>query len=174
MEHRLHGQHILVLGLGASGLAMARWCVRQGAQVTVLDNRTAPPQAAALATSVPAARLAQGAFDASWMDGSDIRAVFASPGLAPHQTAPLINAARAKGLWIGGELSLFAQALKALDATQQYQPSVLAITGTNGKTTVTSLTGQLVQAAGKTVAVAGNIGPTLLDTQCGGIQKARH
>ena len=164
MEHSLHGQHILVLGLGASGLAMARWCVRQGAQVTVLDNRAAPPQAAALAASVPAARLVQGAFDATWIEGSGIRAVFASPGLAPHQTAPLIDAARAKGIWVGGELSLFAQALKALNDSQQYQPSVLAITGTNGKTTVTSLTGQLVQAAGKTVAVAGNIGPTLLDT----------
>jgi UDP-N-acetylmuramoylalanine--D-glutamate ligase len=143
---------------------MARWCVRQGAQVTVLDNRAAPPQAAALAASVPAARLMQGAFDATWIEGSDIRAVFASPGLAPHQVAPLLDAARAKGLWVGGELSLFAQALRDLDATQQYRPSVLAVTGTNGKTTVTSLTGQLVQAAGKTVAVAGNIGPTLLDT----------
>jgi len=164
MEHSLHGHAVLVLGLGASGLAMARWCVRQGAQVTVLDNRAAPPQAGALAAFVPAARLVQGAFDATWIDGSDIRAVFTSPGLAPHLIAPLIDAARAKGLWVGGELSLFAQALKALNDSQQYQPSVLAVTGTNGKTTVTSLTGQLVQAAGKTVAVAGNIGPTLLDT----------
>ena len=164
MEHSLHGHAVLVLGLGASGLAMARWCVRQGAQVTVLDNRAAPPQAGALAASVPGARLAQGAFEASWIAGSDIRAVFASPGLAPHLIAPLIDAARAKGLWVGGELSLFAQALKDLNDSQQYQPSVLAVTGTNGKTTVTALTGQLVQAAGKTVAVAGNIGPTLLDT----------
>ena len=164
MEHSLHGHHILVLGLGASGLAMARWCAAQGASVTVLDNRAAPPQAAALAASVPGARLAHGAFDATWIEGSDIRAVFASPGLAPHQVAPLRDAARAKGLWVGGELSLFTHALKTLAESQKYQPSVLAVTGTNGKTTVTSLTGQLVQAAGKTVAVAGNIGPTLLDT----------
>lgn len=164
MEHSLHGQQVLVLGLGASGLAMARWCVRQGAQVTVLDNRAAPPQAATLAASVPGARLAQGAFDTTWIDGNDTRAVFISPGLAPHQTAPLVEAACAKGLWVGGEISLFAHALKDLDATQQYRPGVLAVTGTNGKTTVTALTGQLVQAAGKTVAVAGNIGPTLLDT----------
>lgn len=164
MQPTLHGQPVLVLGLGASGLAMARWCARQGAHVCVLDDRSAPPQAAALASSVPEARLLDGAFDASWIEGSDTRAVFASPGLAPHQIAPLVDAARAKGLWVGGEVSLFAQALKDLDANQQYQPSVLAVTGTNGKTTVTSLTGQLVQAAGKTVAVAGNIGPTLLDT----------
>jgi UDP-N-acetylmuramoylalanine--D-glutamate ligase len=64
----------------------------------------------------------------------------------------------------GGELSLYAMALDALRATHGYMPAVLAITGTNGKTTVTSLTGQLVARAGKAVAVAGNIGPTLLDT----------
>jgi len=163
-EHSLRGQPVLVLGLGASGLAMARWCVRQGAQVTVLDNRVAPPQAASLADSVPTAKLVHGTFAASWINDGDIRAVFASPGLAPHQTAPLLDAARAKGLWVGGEISLFSHALKDLDTTQQYQPSVLAVTGTNGKTTVTSLAGHLVQSAGKTVAVAGNIGPTLLDT----------
>ena len=164
MEHRLNGQHIMVLGLGASGLAMARWCAGHGAQVTVLDNRAAPPQAAALAASVPTARLVHGAFDASWIDGSDVRGVFASPGLAPHQTAELLDAARALGLWVGGELSLFAHALNTLAQSQNYHPSVLAVTGTNGKTTVTALTGELVRAAGKTVAVAGNIGPTLLDT----------
>ena len=164
MEQQLHDQHVLVLGLGASGLAMARWCAAQGARVTVLDNRAAPPQAAALAASVPSATLAHGAFEASWIDGSDIRAVFISPGLSPHQTAAVVDAATAQGLWVGGELSLFAHALTMLAHTQQYRPSVLAITGTNGKTTVTALTGELLRAAGKTVAVAGKIGPTLLDT----------
>jgi UDP-N-acetylmuramoylalanine--D-glutamate ligase len=53
----LHGHKVLVLGLGASGLAMARWCNRQGAHVTVLDTRDAPPQAQALAQLVPAVRL---------------------------------------------------------------------------------------------------------------------
>jgi UDP-N-acetylmuramoylalanine--D-glutamate ligase len=143
---------------------MARWCAAQGARVTVLDNRVAPPQAAALAASVPSATLAHGAFDALWIHGSDIRAVFISPGLSPQQTAALVEAATAQGLWVGGELSLFAHGLAALAQSQQYQPSVLAITGTNGKTTVTALTGELLRAAGKTVAVAGNIGPTLLDT----------
>jgi UDP-N-acetylmuramoylalanine--D-glutamate ligase len=68
------------------------------------------------------------------------------------------------GLWQGGELSLFAAGLQELKERFGYAPLVLAITGTNGKTTVTSLTGQLVARAGKTVKVAGNIGPTLLDT----------
>ena len=68
------------------------------------------------------------------------------------------------GIQVGGELALFSQALAELKSSRDYAPKVLAITGTNGKTTVTSLTGQLVERAGKSVAVAGNIGPTLLDT----------
>ena len=61
-------------------------------------------------------------------------------------------------------MSLYSQALAGLKASHGSAPAVLAITGTNGKTTVTSLTGQLVERSGKAVAVAGNIGPTLLDT----------
>jgi len=76
----------------------------------------------------------------------------------------VVDAARESGIEVGGELSLFADALAQLKETQAYSPAVLAITGTNGKTTVTSLTGQLVDRSGHTVAVAGNIGPTLLDT----------
>ena len=160
----LRDQHVLVLGLGASGLAMARWCARAGARVSVLDTRAAPPQAAALQAHVPQARLLHGNFSADAVQGTDIRAVFMSPGLAPADTAPLVDAARSLGLWVGGELSLFAQALADLHTQSAYAPCVLAITGTNGKTTVTALTGQLIARAGKSVAVAGNIGPTLLDT----------
>jgi UDP-N-acetylmuramoylalanine--D-glutamate ligase len=155
---------VLVLGLGASGLAMARWCVRQGARVTVADTREAPPQLPALRQELPQVKFVHGDFHASLIEGSDIRAVFASPGLSPAQTAPVLVAARAISVWVSGELGLFSEALKHLQAAQAYAPKVLAITGTNGKTTVTSLTGQLVERAGKSVAVAGNIGPTLLDT----------
>jgi UDP-N-acetylmuramoylalanine--D-glutamate ligase len=84
--------------------------------------------------------------------------------LSPEVVAPVVDAAKAMGLWQGGELSLFAAALQDLNNEWGYAPQVLAITGTNGKTTVTSLTGQLVERTGKTVKVAGNIGPTLLDT----------
>jgi len=142
--------------------------------------------------------------------------VFRSPGLAPAQVDALLEAARARGLRVGGELDLFVQALevirveteaqeraeqaadaqvaKSTESTESnesladtdaplvpvddepaplvapepppagYRPAILAITGTNGKTTVTSLTGQLVARAGRSVAVAGNIGPSLLDT----------
>ncbi len=160
----LKDQHVLILGLGISGLAMARWCARCGAQVTVADTRLAPPQLATLQQEVPGAHFVSGPLDASLVEGTDIRAVFKSPGLAPIEVAPVIEAAQAIGLWSAGELGLFSQALLDLKAERDYQPKVLAVTGTNGKTTVTSLTGQLVHRAGKTVAVAGNIGPALLDT----------
>jgi UDP-N-acetylmuramoylalanine--D-glutamate ligase len=160
----LRDQQVLVLGLGASGLAMARWCVRLGAQVTVVDTRAEPPQLPLLRTVLPGVSFVHSAFNAALVEGTAVRAVFKSPGLSPAQTEGVVQAATAMGLWVGGELSLFAQALKDLAESQQYAPKVLAITGTNGKTTVTSLTGHLVQWAGKSVAVAGNIGPTLLDT----------
>ncbi len=160
----LQDQHVLILGLGASGLAMARWCARCGARVTVADTRSVPPQLATLQRDVPAAQFVGGPFDAALVQGTDVRAVFKSPGLSPVEIAPVVVAAGALSIWAAGELGLFSQALAQLKASQNYAPKVLAITGTNGKTTVTSLTGQLVARAGKTVAVAGNIGPTLLDT----------
>ena len=160
----LQDQHVLILGLGASGLAMARWCARLGAQVTVADTRTTPPQLDALHREVPTAQFVSGIFHAALVEGTDVRAVFKSPGLMPAEVATVMEAAHAQDLWAAGELGLFSQALINLKAERGYDPKVLAVTGTNGKTTVTSLTGQLVSRAGKTVAVAGNIGPTLLDT----------
>jgi UDP-N-acetylmuramoylalanine--D-glutamate ligase len=164
MPMNLKDQHILILGLGTSGLAMARWCTGRGAWVTVADTRSVPPQLAALQAELPNARFVSGAFDASLVEGSDVRAVFKSPGLAPSEVAAVTDAAAALGLWLTGELGLFSRALAELKAERGYAPQVLAVTGTNGKTTVTSLTGQLVSRSGKSVAVAGNIGPTLLDT----------
>ena len=328
---------VLVLGLGASGLAMARWCARHGARVTVADTREAPALLGRLQAEWPEVAFVGGPLSAALIEGTSVRAVYCSPGLTPATLAPVVDAARAVGLPVGGELDLFARALSDLrtvelppvaaepevepepDAQMQiemapqaieepvaaepvpeapapaeapeavvppptetteaeavepepaatpdamaesaprdpsthvavaqpeeaapadaaateapavpaatvapaaalrqptagqpyvpsaakeaaefvariaelavsnpasaaveeaapapeplpvavpaapkgYEPAVLAITGTNGKTTVTALTGQLVERAGKTVAVAGNIGPTLLDT----------
>ena len=160
----LQDQHALILGLGDSGLAMARWCARNGAHVTVMDSRAQPPHLATLLAEYPQVVFKTGLFEASVIEGSDIRAVFKSPGLSPQSVAPLWTAAQAMGLWLGTELSLFAQALRDLHTTVAYQPQVLAITGTNGKTTVTALTGLLLARAGVDAVVAGNIGPTLLDT----------
>ena len=159
----LQGQHVLVLGLGASGLAMVRWCVRQGARVTVADTREAPPQLPQLRAELPQVDFKPGAFSAALVEGQDIRAVFKSPGLSPTVVAPVWQAAQAVGLWTGGELDLYARALRELQAAQGYAPKVLAVTGTNGKTTTTALIGQLVELSGKSVVVAGNIGPNLLD-----------
>jgi UDP-N-acetylmuramoylalanine--D-glutamate ligase len=142
---------------------MARWCARGGARVTVADTRSVPPQLAALQRDVPAARFVSGAFEAGLLQDG-ITAVLKSPGLSPADIATLAEAASAMGIQVGGELTLFSQALAELKSSRDYAPKVLAITGTNGKTTVTSLTGQLVERSGKSVAVAGNIGPTLLDT----------
>jgi len=161
---------VLVLGLGDSGLAMARWCARNGAHVRVWDSREAPPQAAALALAVPDAVLMSGQLEAERLEGlgdlADVKLVLKSPGLAPsdERIAPLLRAARARGLAVQGELDLFARALADLKADRGYVPKVLAITGTNGKTTTTSLTAMLVARTGARVATAGNIGPTMLDT----------
>lgn len=159
---QLRDRSVLVLGCGASGLAMARWCAQAGAQVTVADTREAPPQLGELQAQVPQARFVAGPFAAQLLEGQQL--ALRSPGLTPEQVAPVEQAARERGVRFSGELGLFWDALVAMRQADGYHPAVLAVTGTNGKTTVTALTGQLVERSGKTVAVAGNIGPTLLDT----------
>jgi UDP-N-acetylmuramoylalanine--D-glutamate ligase len=158
----MNGQNVLVLGCGISGLAIAQWCAREGAQVTVADTRDEPPMLGALRERLPQARFVAGEFGEGLLEG--VQAVFRSPGLSPAQVAPVVDPARARGIAVGGELSLFADALARLNAEQGYAPVVLAVTGTNGKTTVTALTGMLVERSGRSVAVAGNIGPTMLDS----------
>lgn len=161
----LKDQHVLVLGLGISGLSMARWCVRHGARVTVADTRSAPPSLVALQAECPSVAFVSGAFDDSLLARADWGLIARSPGLPPAQLAPVKAWADNHGAAWVGELDLFAQALCDLSqrAVLPYRPQVLAITGTNGKTTVTSLTGLLVERSGRRVAVAGNIGPALLD-----------
>jgi UDP-N-acetylmuramoylalanine--D-glutamate ligase len=161
----LQDQHVLILGLGISGLSMARWCVRHGARVTVADTRENPPSLAALRTECPAADFVAGTLDDALLARAHWNLIARSPGLPPEQLAPARAWALAHGAAFVGELDLFAQALCDLSQREvrPYRPQVLAITGTNGKTTVTSLTGLLLQRAGLRVAVAGNIGPALLD-----------
>jgi len=102
---------VLVLGLGASGLAMARWCARHGAVVTVADTREAPAALATLQAELPEVTFIGGPFSAALVEGTPIRAVYRSPGLSPETIAPVVDAARAVGLTVGGELDLFARAL---------------------------------------------------------------
>ncbi|EEA00515.1 UDP-N-acetylmuramoylalanine/D-glutamate ligase [Burkholderia sp. H160] len=153
---------VLVLGLGESGLAMARWCARHGCRLRVADTREVPPNLSALEAHGVDADFVGGAFSPALLEGVELVAI--SPGLSPlaADLLPLITAAREQGIPVWGELELFSQALRTLGESG-YAPKVIAITGTNGKTTTTSLTGLLCERAGKKVAVAGNISPSLLD-----------
>jgi UDP-N-acetylmuramoylalanine--D-glutamate ligase len=156
------GKHALVLGLGESGLAMAQWLARCGASVRVADTREAPDRLGQLREAVPNAEFIGGVFVANLLDGIGIIAV--SPGLAPNRDlVEIVPAAEEKGVPLWSEIELFAQALAALKEERGYAPKVVAITGTNGKTTVTSLTGLLCKRAGLTVQIAGNISPAALD-----------
>ncbi|MES2756430.1 MAG: UDP-N-acetylmuramoyl-L-alanine--D-glutamate ligase [Pseudomonadota bacterium] len=156
------GKQALVLGLGESGLAMAQWLARCGARVRVADTRTEPQRLHALRTAVDGVDFVCGEFNDALLEGVDF--VTLSPGLAPQrELRSIVPSARARGIPVWGEIELFAQALAALKTQRGYAPKVIAITGTNGKTTVTSLTGLLCQRAGLTTRLAGNISPAALD-----------
>ena len=154
---------VLVLGLGESGLAMARWCAAQGARVRVADSREQPPALATLQRELPAVQAYCGSLGTELL--GDAQLVLRSPGIAPHAQAfaDLVHAATEHGVPIAGELHLFQWALDTLREQQGYAPKVVSITGTNGKTTVTRLTGLMLERAGWSVAVAGNISPSMLD-----------
>ena len=156
------GKLALVLGLGESGLAMAQWLSQCGARVRVADTRGEPQRLGALREAVPGAEFIGGEFNATLVEGVDFVAV--SPGLAPNkELASIMPAAQAANIPVWGEIELFAQALASLKQERGYAPKVIAITGTNGKTTVTSLTGLLCRRAGFETRVAGNISPAALD-----------
>jgi len=141
----LAGKRVLVLGLGDSGLSAARWVEREGGQARVADTRAAPPRKDSFRGD-----LRLGPFHPRLLERVDL--VCVSPGLSLEQE--IIRAALAANIPVLGDIELFAWHAR--------QP-VLAITGTNGKTTVTSLTGHLLRAGGIDCEVAGNISPPALD-----------
>lgn len=153
----------LVLGLGQSGLAMARWLAGESWQVRVADTRQDPPMRGALEQELPQAELRAGGLDQGLLEAVELIAI--SPGLAPHRppAAMLVNAARKARIPVVGEIELFARALLRLRKERDYRPGLIGVTGTNGKTTTTSLVGKMAQACGRDVAVAGNIAPCALD-----------
>jgi UDP-N-acetylmuramoylalanine--D-glutamate ligase len=166
----LAGKTALVLGLGETGLSMARFLDRRGACVRVADTREKPPELAALGEKLPQAELVLGAYREESFAGVDLIAI--SPGV-PLAT-PQVRAAAARGIPVLGDVELFAQALReghsgaqALHAPSDRMrfppPKVLAVTGTNGKTTVTALAGAMCKRCGLATEVAGNIGPAVLD-----------
>lgn len=182
MDIAWSNQHALVLGLGESGLAACRWLLRKGARVTAIDSREDPPALTAI-RNLGADRLtlhpaAPAPFAERWLDG--ITMVVPSPGLSPHAqhqsaTANLLKAASDRGITALGEIDLFEWAIHhaahassgantGLDLELPLElPKVLAITGTNGKTTTTQMTVALLRRAGFDAQEAGNISPSLLD-----------
>ena len=153
----LTGKHVLVLGLGESGLAMARWCALRGARVRVADSRSTPPGLDALREDAPLAELVSGDFGVEVLDGIELVAL--SPGLDPR--VGVVAEARRRGLPISGEMTLLADALHELGVREHTR--VLAITGTNGKTTTTALVAALARSVGIDAVAAGNISPAALD-----------
>ena len=158
----LSGRRVLVAGLGESGLSMARWAAYKGAHVTVADTRAEPPGLVALRAEVPEVSCVTGPLAASLLDETDL--VAWSPGLSTEtgDSATFHAEAVSRGLPVAGEIELFAQALAAL-REDGYAPRLVAITGTNGKTTTTALLAHLCRQAGQSVAAAGNISPAALD-----------
>ena len=163
----------LILGLGESGIAMAKWCLRNGAQVRVADTRdqsTFTERQNAWLEELRIAGLQDvcfGPLGDDLLKGIDVIGI--SPGLSPVQdpTYSFLVKAEQVEIDVWSEIEFFARAISALSRMAQAQDSsyaaaVLAITGTNGKTTTTALTGQLCERAGKRVAVAGNISPAAL------------
>lgn len=157
------GQNVLVLGLGASGLAMARALAAGGATLRVADTRVEPPMLPALRADLPQIPFTAGDFDLRLLAGATMLAL--SPGLSPTHSAatPLVAAARKARVGVVGEIELFARALAQLKASRGYAPRIIGVTGTNGKTTTARLAGLLAESAGRRTMVAGNIAPTALD-----------
>ncbi|MFN3985268.1 MAG: UDP-N-acetylmuramoyl-L-alanine--D-glutamate ligase [Rhodocyclaceae bacterium] len=151
----LQDKLVLVLGLGESGIAMAQWCARAGARLRLADTRDTPPGLAE-ARALAGDEVCLGEFDEALLAGVDMMAV--SPGI--DLRLPLLAVARARGLPVVGEMTLFAAALA--DAGARERCKVIAITGTNGKTTTTALAAALCCSAGLDAVAAGNISPTAL------------
>lgn len=149
----LKGARVMVVGLGDTGLSMVRWLQRRGADVRATDSRASPPHAVTLRRELPQLPLALGV--APDVDGADMIAV--SPGVDRRTGAIALAAGR--GVPVVGDVELFAQAL----AARSDAPPVIAITGSNGKSTVTALAGEICTAAGLRPVVAGNIGLPVLD-----------
>ena len=168
-KERPQTMRVLVLGLGESGAAMVRWCVAQGAQVSVADTRSVEQLSESAKKYHQAVKdlgvkeIHLGGLSAELLNNTDVIAI--SPGLSPLQepVQSFLAVAAEKEIPVRSEIEFFAQAIQALKDEQNYAVKVIAITGTNGKTTTTALTGLLCERAGKSVAVAGNISPAALD-----------
>lgn len=140
----------VIVGLGATGYSCARYLFNQGCTVAVTDTRATPPNLEALQQACPGIQLSLGKLDEALLDKA--ARIIISPGMPLSD--PVIARQVARGVPVIGDVELFAQAVKA---------PVIAITGTNAKSTVTTLVGEMASAAGYKVQTGGNLGVPVLD-----------
>jgi UDP-N-acetylmuramoylalanine--D-glutamate ligase len=140
----------VVVGLGRTGLSVVRYLRAQGAAVAVTDTRPAPPALPELRALAPEVKVSAGALDARLLEGAE--AIVVSPGIAAR--GAFFDAARARGVPVFGDIELFARAVRA---------PVVGITGTNGKSTVTTLVARMAERAGRRTRVGGNLGEPALE-----------
>ncbi len=155
-EMNLKGKHVLVLGMGETGLSITKWLTRQCARVRVADSRIQPPNVSVLKNLCPDLEIFKGPFEDKIFDNIELIAM--SPGVPLAE--PHVQQALNRGIPVVGDITLFTWALEKNSAAKA---EVVAITGTNGKTTVTAMVGAMLKKAGFDVEVAGNIGPAVLD-----------
>jgi len=146
-------QFRIAVGLGKSGMSVVRHLARRGLPFAVVDTRANPPELAALKAQYPDVEVRCGVLDPDFLCRAS--ELLVSPGLAV--TTPALQAAAAKGVKLSGDIELFAREAKA---------PIIAITGSNAKSTVTTLVGEMAAAAGRKVAVGGNLGTPALDLLC--------
>ncbi len=142
--------HSVVVGLGKTGVSCLRYLAKRGIPVSATDTRRTPPGLAELGDLANSVDLRLGGFDLSLLDGAS--QVLMSPGVSMEE--PIARAARARGIEVLGDIELFARHVRA---------PVIGITGTNGKSTVTSLVARMALAAGRSVLAGGNLGVAALD-----------
>jgi UDP-N-acetylmuramoylalanine--D-glutamate ligase len=147
-------RHVVVVGLGRTGLSCARFLAARGERVVVTDSRREPPELAALQALATRIEAHVGGFDERVLEGA--RQVVVSPGVSLEE--PFLKSARRRGLEIVGDVELFARAV---------QGPVVGVTGTNGKSTVTTLIAAMAQADGRRVRAGGNLGEPALDLLSG-------
>ncbi|MFI8372948.1 UDP-N-acetylmuramoyl-L-alanine--D-glutamate ligase [Pseudomonas helleri] len=140
----------IVVGLGKSGMSVVRFLAQQGVSFAVADTRENPPELATLSRDYPQVEVRCGELDVDFLCRAD--ELYVSPGLA--LATPALQAAAARGVKLSGDIDLFARNAKA---------PIVAISGSNAKSTVTTLVGEMAAAAGKRVAVGGNLGTPALD-----------
>jgi UDP-N-acetylmuramoylalanine--D-glutamate ligase len=140
----------VVVGLGKTGASCLRYLAKRGIPVSATDTRTAPPGLAELGSLADTLDIRLGGFDLSLLEGAS--QVLMSPGVSLAE--PIAFEARARGIEVLGDIELFARAVQA---------PVIGVTGTNGKSTVTTLVARMAAAAGLRVLAGGNLGKPALD-----------